>query len=77
MHEKFQLTRTFGLLRIYFVRPACWPSRLIIMLTSAQLGLAGAWAELGKNQAGAELRDVDLIIELRLLPSSASTSTPA
>ena len=30
-------------------RPACRPSRLIIRLTSAQLGLAGAWAELGKN----------------------------
>ena len=25
-------------------------SRLIIRLTSAQLGLAGAWAELGKNE---------------------------
>ena len=29
-------------------RPAGWPN-LKIMLTSAQLGLAGAWAELGKN----------------------------
>ena len=50
MHKKFQLNRTFGLLRIYFVRPAGLPagrlSRLIIRLTSAHLSLAGAWADL-------------------------------
>ena len=32
-------------------RPACWPSRLIIRLTLTQLGLAGAWAELGSSNA--------------------------
>ena len=31
-------------------RPAGRPSRLIIRLTSAQLGLAGAWAELGTKE---------------------------
>ena len=43
MKMAFQLARTFGLLRRYFGVLAVLPSRLIIRLTSAQLGLPGAW----------------------------------
>ena len=62
------------MLRRYFGRPACPLSRLIIRLTSAQLGLAGNWAELGNYFILLVYLIIEIIKTLAKLPLIFSTN---